>query len=160
MTPFNEEDNKIKERPSRARYDKARVTLERKWRRRELKSDRMMREVVDALWDNFAGAPYAWCGFYLLGNGGLVLSHHRDKPAPSPLPMDGLCGAVAQKGAPMIVPEALEGQSEIALPVFDYQGKVWAVLDVRGQTPNAFDEMDQRWLERILKTFQDIGRPE
>ena len=46
-------------------------------------------------------------------------------------------------------------QSEIAVPVFDPKGKVWAVLDVDSEALSAFDEMDQRWLERLLKVFAE-----
>src|SRR3989339_2190531 len=84
----------LKGRPSRARYDKVHLALERKWRRRELRPERMMREVVDALWDSFAQSPYCWCGFYLLSADAavLILGPHRDHPRASPLPRQGLCG--------------------------------------------------------------------
>lgn len=165
--------DKLKGRPSRARYDKVHHELERKWRRRELKAERMMREITDLLWDQFAGAPYSWCGFYTLQDDGqaLILGPHRDRPACSPLPMHGVCGQVAQSGKAMNVADvkALGAAyvechpgtvSELALPVFDHKGKVIAVFDVDSEQPAAFDEMDQRWLERILKHFQDVGRPE
>lgn len=166
-------DEMIKGRPSRARYDKVRSVLETKWRRRELKSERMMREVVDALWDQFGGSPYSWCGFYVLQPDGqaLILGPHRDKPACSPLAMTGVCGKVARAGEAALVPDVAslgEGYiecdpktvSEIVLPVFDHKGQVWAVFDADSEQPSAFDEMDQRWLERILKNFQDVGKPE
>lgn len=167
------ERRRLEARPSRARYDKAHAALEKKWRRRELKAERMMREVVDVLWEAFGGSPWSWCGFYLLAPSGeeLVLAAHRDKPACSPLPMRGVCGSVAKSGTPMVVPEVSalgdkhvecdpKNRSEIALPVFDKDGKVWAVFDADSYEPAAFDEMDQRWLERILKSFQDVGKPE
>jgi hypothetical protein len=31
---------------------------------------------------------------------------------------------------------------------------------VAGAAPAAFDEMDQRWLEKILKRFEETGAPE
>lgn len=167
------EEEGLKDRPSRARYDKARAVLDRKWRRRELRTDRMMREVVDVLWDNFAGAPYSWCGFYVLSPDAsqLILGPHRDKPACSPLALHGVCGAAIKSGAPQIVADVKAlGQahiecdpknlSEIALPVFDPDGKVWAVLDVDSAQLNAFNEMDQRWLDRILKPFSTVTRPQ
>ena len=70
------DDLKLKQRPSRARYDKVHHNLERKWRRRcERRGDRMMKEIVDELWDQFEGSPYSWCGFYILSpdGGQLVL---------------------------------------------------------------------------------------
>ena len=166
-----EEQIDIKGRPSRARYDKVRHELDRKWRRRELKSGRMMKEVVDMLWDAF------WRAVFLVrllcasaGRPDLVLGPHRDKPALA-LPMHGVCGQVAKTGKAMLVPDvgALgdahvecdpKNKSEIAVPVFDRDGKVIAVFDVDSEQPAAFDEMDQRWLERILKSFQDVGKVE
>jgi putative methionine-R-sulfoxide reductase with GAF domain len=169
--PAMPESDRFKDRPSRARYDKVRSTLDRKWRRRELRTDRMMREVVDALWDSFAGAPYSWCGFYVASPDAsqLILGPHRDKPACSPLALHGVCGTVFKSGQAMIVPDVAalgekhiecdpKNKSEIAVPVFDPDGKVWAVLDVDSEQLGAFDEMDQRWLDRLLKPFSTVPR--
>ena len=165
------QEDAMKGRPSRARYNKVHAALERKWRRRELSAERMMREVVDALWDTFAGSPYCWCGFYLVGGQGqgLHLGPHRDKPACSPLPLHGVCGKVAESGEAMIVADVKalgdayvgcdpKAVSEIALPVFDRDWKVWAVFDADSEQAAAFDAMDARWLERILARFRDIGK--
>ena len=167
------ERERLKGRPSRARYNQVHAALEAKWRRRELKSERMMREVVDILWDSFGGSPYSWCGFYLPAPGAqeLVLGPHRDKPACSPLALTGVCGRVLASGEPANVPDVKAlgdkhiacfpgTRSEICLPVFDHNGKVWAIFDVDSDSPAAFDDMDQRWLERILKHFQEVGKPE
>lgn len=169
----SQEKRALKDRPSRARYNKVHANLERRWRRRELKPERMMREVVDELWDQFGGSPYSWCGFYLWGPSRqeLVLGPHRDKPACSPLPLHGVCGEVAQSGECVIVADvkALGGAyiecdpknvSEIVVPVFDHKGKIWAVFDVNSDQAGAFDDMDQRWLDRILKNFQEVDKPE
>lgn len=166
-------DENIKGRPSRARYNKVHAALERKWRRRELSAERMMREIVDELWDTFAGAPYSWCGFYIVGapGQGLALGPHRDKPACTPLPLHGVCGKAAQAGESMIVPDVKalgdayvccdpKAVSEISVPVFNRDGKVWAVFDADSEQARAFDAMDERWLERILARFRDIGKVE
>jgi len=167
------EEERLKTRPSRARYDKVHLSLERRWRRRELRAERMMREIVDVLWDTFADSPYSWCGFYLLAPDGqsLILGPHRDKPACSPLPLHGVCGRVAASGQAMVVPDVKalgdahvecdpRNLSEIALPVRNGAGKVWAVFDADSAAPAAFDEMDQRWLEKILRRFEAIAVPE
>ncbi len=173
VPPMPQDDAKLKARPSRARYDMVRHELERKWRRRtDARHDRLMREIVEALWDQFAGSPYSWVGFYLFSPDGtqLILGPHRDKPACSPLPLHGVCGAAAKSGATQIVPDVKalgdkhvecdpRNQSEIAVPVFDKKGKVWGVLDVDSEAKGAFDEMDQRWLERLLKVFADLDAP-
>jgi putative methionine-R-sulfoxide reductase with GAF domain len=146
-------------RPSRARYDKVHATLELKWRRRELKCDRMMREVVDTLWDVFAASPYSWCGFYVLSPDAkhLTLGPHREEPLPSPIDLQGAHGRVFQFAKPEIVSGG-PASSQILLPVFDREAKVWAVFEVRSSRSAAFDGMDQRWLEKILKPFRDVRR--
>ncbi len=168
--PLQSPDAGLGSRPARARYQKARDVLELKWRRRELDCDRMMREIVDVLWDHFAEKPYSWCGFYRLSRDGdsLILGPHREKPACSPLPMHGVCGRAARTGQPLVVGDVKSlgtdrhvecdpaNLSEVALPVFDRSGKVWAVFDVDSASKDAFDEMHVRWLERILKAFQRI----
>lgn len=167
------EEQALKGRPSRARYNKVHAALDKRWRRRELKSERMMREVVDELWLTFAGAPYSWCGFYLLAPNGveLTLGPHRDKPACSPIGLHGVCGEALKGAKTVIVPDVKAlgpdrhiecdpaNRSEIAVPVFNHEGKAWAVLDVDSAETGAFDEMDQRWLERVVSRFQDVGRP-
>lgn len=167
------DEEALRNRPSRARYDVVRKQLDAKWRRRELRADRMMREIVDALWNSFADAPYSWCGFYVLSpdESCLVLGPHRDKPACSPLPLHGVCGQVLRSGKPMLVADVKalgaahvecdpRNVSEIAVPVFDKDGKVWAVLDVDSAEAGAFDEMDMRWLDRMVKAFSEIARPQ
>lgn len=162
----------LKQRPSRARYDAVYSALDRKWRRRELKSERMMREVVDELWDNFAGSPYSWVGFYTLAHNGveLILGPHRDKPACSPIQLHGVCGKALKTGQTQRIADVKalgdahiecdpRNRSEIAVPVFNFEGKVWAVLDVDSEALDAFDEMDQRWLERICRVFENVGKP-
>jgi len=163
----------LKVRPARARYDKAHANLLKRWRRRELKSDRLMKEIVDELWEIFAGHPYSWCGFYVLAPGGqeLILGAHRDKPACSPLPLHGVCGRALKEGKSVIVPDVKalgdqhiecdpRNQSEIAVPVYDKDGKVWAVFDVDSESKAAFDDVDQRWLETVMRIFEKVGKPE
>ncbi len=149
-------DEKLRQRPSRARYDKAHLALDRRWRRRELKADRMMREVADVLWDSFGGHPYVWCGFFLLGEGGKSLTAgpcHRDEAVSASSSLREACVSAAADGQPVI----LENPSRIIVPVLDKSGQVWAVWAAESEKPSAFDEMDQRWLEKILSHFQKIG---
>lgn len=162
----------LEARPSRARYNSLYAALDKKWRRRELKKERMMREVVDELWDVFGGKPYSWVGFYLLAANGaeLTLGPHRDKPACSPIQLHGVCGKALKTKQTQRVADVKtlgdahiecdpKNRSEIAVPVFDYEGKVWAVLDVDSFEVDAFDEMDQRWLEKICRAFESVDDP-
>ncbi|MBT9473627.1 MAG: GAF domain-containing protein [Pseudomonadota bacterium] len=73
----------------------------------------------------------------------------------------GVCGAAAETGQTQLVPDvhafpghiACDGRSasEVVVPVFDGQGRLIAVFDVDSTEPAAFDEIDAKWLELILK---------
>jgi GAF domain-containing protein len=73
----------------------------------------------------------------------------------------GVCGAAAETGQTQLVADvhAFPGhiacdsrsESEIVVPVFDASGTLLAVFDVDSDQPAAFDEIDQRGLEKILK---------
>ncbi|MBR7620601.1 GAF domain-containing protein [Phenylobacterium sp. 20VBR1] len=73
----------------------------------------------------------------------------------------GVCGAAAATGQTQLVPDvhafpghiACDGRSasEVVVPVFDAAGELIAVFDVDATEPAAFDEVDARWLETILK---------
>ena len=142
----------IKERPSRARYDKVKSTLDLKWRRRQPQSERLTRELADALWDAFGQSPWTWCGFWLLQPDGKAFQPGpaRPEPAPAAVPAEGELAAVLSSG------EARCGQTTIVVPVFDKNARVWAVFEARSTL--AFDEMDARWLERLFKAFQALDK--
>lgn len=40
--------------------------------------------------------------------------------------------------------------SEMVVPVFDGQGRLRAVLDIDSEQYNAFDQVDQKYLEELL----------
>ncbi len=135
-------------RPSRARYDRVRTALDRKWRRRDPQPERMLRELVDALWDAFEGGGWTWCGAWQVGPDGRTLTPSRAFPAaasaaPSSGPLfDALAAASTARGP-----------GAIAVPVADKDGRVWAALEVKSSSD--FDDMDARWLERLVKPFGD-----
>jgi putative methionine-R-sulfoxide reductase with GAF domain len=141
----------IRDRPSRARYDKIKSTLDLKWRRRALQSERMTRELADALWDAFEN-PWAWCGFWLLQPDGKAFQPGpaRPEPAPAPIPAEGAIEEARRTG------DAKSGQTTIFVPVFDKNARVWAVFEARSSVP--FDDMDARWIERLFKPFQTIEK--
>lgn len=142
----------IKERPSRARYDKVKSTLDLKWRRRQPQSERLTRELSDALWDAFGQSPWTWCGFWLLQPDGQAFQPGPARPeaAPAAVPAAGALGEALRSG------EAKPGGTTIAVPVLDKSMRVWAVFEARSTA--AFDDMDARWLERLFKVFQSIEK--
>lgn len=141
-------------RPSRARYDKVKHELDLKWRRRAPQAGRMMREIVDGLWDAFGGSPWTWCGVWLPQPDGKAFhpGPARPEPAGGPIPVDGHLGEAFSKS------EARINGTDIAVPVLDKNGRAWAVFQAKSSA--AFDDMDARWIERMFKAFQAIERPE
>ncbi|MEM2447184.1 MAG: GAF domain-containing protein, partial [Candidatus Bathyarchaeia archaeon] len=47
-------------------------------------------------------------------------------------------------------------KSEIAVPVFNENGDVLAVLDVDSDEYGSFDERDKEWLERLAKILTSL----
>ena len=105
---------------------------------------------------------YFWTGFYrrvaadelLVGPYQGTLGCHR-------IPFSrGVCGAAARERRTMLVPDVHEfpghiacdasSASEIVVPVLDAAGELIAVLDVDSSIREAFDEVDQEYLERVV----------
>jgi len=72
----------------------------------------------------------------------------------------GVCGTAAERGETQIVPDVhafpghiacdTRSNSEIVVPVHGPDGGLLGVLDIDSAEYDAFDEVDARWLERIL----------
>lgn len=148
----------IKNRPSRARYDKVKHGLDLKWRRRAPQAGRMLREIVDGLWDAFGGDPWTWCGLWLPQPDGKAFQPGQARPAPAAaaVPAEGALGEAFRAGAVRTASDA--AGALIAVPVLDKNGKPWAVFEVKSKI--AFDDMDARWIERLFRAFQTIERPD
>ena len=104
---------------------------------------------------------FFWTGFYIVKGDELRLGPFQGSVACMHIPFGrGVCGTAWQRKATVIVPdvEAFPGhiacsslsRSEIVVPVFDDTGNVTAVLDIDSRELNTFDEVDQRWLEKIV----------
>jgi putative methionine-R-sulfoxide reductase with GAF domain len=159
-------------KPRRHGYEKVLQAVENRWKRRPPDRGKIMQHIIDTLWDNFGGGAYSWCGFYLPSPDGktLVLGPARDKPACSPIGMHGVCGKALTTGSSQVVPDVKalgdghiecdpNNRSEIAVPVFGPDGKPFAVLDVDSYELAAFDDLDQRWLERIVRPLEGAPNP-
>lgn len=107
---------------------------------------------------------FFWTGFYLvdpLKPDELVVGPYQGTLGCLRIPFGkGVCGAAAAEGKTQLVPDvhAFPGHiacdsrsnSEIVVPVFDPHGTLAGVLDVDSTEFDAFDETDQRYLERLV----------
>ena len=105
-----------------------------------------------------------WVGFYLVKEDQLVLGPFQGPLACTRIPFDkGVCGACYSQDKVMLVPNVDEfpghiacssaTKSEIVLPVKDKDGNTIAVLDIDSDKLSDFDEVDQKWLEQLVKIF-------
>jgi len=109
---------------------------------------------------------YHWTGFYrLVAPGELLIGPYQGTLGCQRIPFDrGVCGAAAPSRQTVIVPDVRQfpshiacdprSRSEIVVPVLDAGGELIGVLDVDSDQPATFDEVDRRWLEKIVEVFQ------
>ena len=110
--------------------------------------------------------PYAyWVGFYCVNDGKLTVGAYQGTLGCLHIAFGkGVCGAVAVSQQTKIVDEVhllAEGedhitcdpnsQSEIVVPVFDKEQNLIAVFDVDSTQTHSFNEIDQEFLELIMK---------
>lgn len=111
-------------------------------------------------------AHYHWTGFYRHTTPGLlVIGPYQGGHGCLRITFDrGVCGAAARTRATQLVEDvhafpdhiacSSTTNSEIVVPVLSPEGRVLAVFDVDSDDPAAFDEVDQRHLERLC---QELG---
>ena len=104
---------------------------------------------------------FFWVGFYFVRGEELVLGPFQGPVACSRFSiLKGVCGAAVREKKMQIVPdvEAFPGhiacsslsKSEIVIPLFDAERKVWAVLDIDSTELDDFSVMDGEYLEFFL----------
>lgn len=102
-----------------------------------------------------------WTGFYLVRGQELLLGPFQGTIACYHIPFGrGVCGSAWQQGKTLVVPdvEAFPGhiacssrsRSEIVVPIIDAQGQTRGVLDIDSTELSAFDDTDQRYLEKAV----------
>ena len=108
---------------------------------------------------------YYWVGFYMVNKGKLIVGPYQGTLGCLYIDFErGVCGKAAREEKTQLVGDvhALaqgsehiacdpNSQSEIVLPVFDNQNKLIAVFDVDSSEKHSFDDIDQQYLEQLLK---------
>lgn len=108
---------------------------------------------------------YYWTGFYRVCGDRLVVGPYIGTVGCLQIEFGrGVCGVAAQERKTLIVPDVNQfpghiacdpnSKSEIVVPVFDRDGALIALLDVDSDRLDAFDDEDQRGLERIVTLFR------
>lgn len=109
---------------------------------------------------------YYWVGFYIVNDGKLLVGPYQGTLGCLHIDFSrGVCGRAARERKTQIVADvhALaqgsahiacdpNSQSEIVVPVFDAENNLIAVFDVDSSVQASFDEIDQHYLENLLKT--------
>src|SRR5205085_9575731 len=101
-----------------------------------------------------------WIGFYLVKKGELVLGPFQGPVACTRIKKGrGVCGTAWQQAQTIIVPDVEKfpghiacsslSRSEIVVPIIR-NNEVLGVLDVDSEHLNFFDEMDKKYLEKIV----------
>jgi len=109
---------------------------------------------------------FYWTGFYRVCGDRLVIGPYIGTVGCLQIDFGrGVCGTAAEKRQTLIVPDVNKfpghiacdpnSKSEIVVPVFGPDSELIAVLDVDADVLDAFDEEDQRGLERIAALFRE-----
>lgn len=104
---------------------------------------------------------FFWVGFYLVKNDQLVLGPFQGPIACTRIDYGkGVCGTSWKENKSIIVPDVNKfpghiacsslSQSEIVIPIVS-NNQVVAVLDVDSEHLNYFDEIDQKYLRKIVE---------
>jgi len=106
---------------------------------------------------------YFWTGFYIVHNGELIVGPYQGTLGCLHISFDrGVCGAAARTQKVQIVQDVNKfpghiacdsrSKSEIVVPVFDTDKNLIGVFDVDSTRIGSFDEVDKKYLEKILET--------
>ncbi len=106
---------------------------------------------------------FFWVGFYLATETGeeLVLGPFQGPLACTRIAKGrGVCGTSFAEARTVIVPDvdqfpghiacSSRSRSEIVVPLRRASGEVWGVLDIDSEELSSFDELDARYLERLV----------
>lgn len=108
------------------------------------------------------GMGFFWVGFYIVKEDELVLGPFQGPIACTRIKKGkGVCGAAWAEAKTQLVPNVDEfpghiacssdSKSEIVVPIFNADGTVKMILDVDSDRLEAFDEIDQKYLEKLAE---------
>lgn len=110
---------------------------------------------------------FFWTGFYIVHGDELRLGPFQGSVACMHIPFGrGVCGTAWKETKTIVVPDVEEfpghiacsslSRSEIVIPVLNTKNEVVAVLDIDSCDLHTFDEVDQHWLEDVVKSLTNL----
>ncbi|MCB0408827.1 MAG: GAF domain-containing protein [Flavobacteriales bacterium] len=110
---------------------------------------------------------FLWVGFYLVKENELVLGPFQGPIACTRIKKGkGVCGTSWVEKRTIVVPNVDEfpghiacsssSKSEIVLPIFNHNKEVVMVLDVDSEELSTFDEVDEKYLNEVVKLIERI----
>ncbi|HNW97196.1 MAG TPA: GAF domain-containing protein [Bacteroidales bacterium] len=108
---------------------------------------------------------FFWCGFYRLIDGELIVGPYQGPVACQILKKNtGVCWAGINEKKTIVVPDVEKfpghiacdsrSKSEIVVPVKNKSGNIIGVLDVDSSELISFDEIDAKYLEKIISLLK------
>ena len=132
----------------------------------ENEESRVLNDVVDFLYKYFD--KYSWIGIYIVRGDALVLGPWKGKQATDHIQIpigSGVCGSAAKSGKTELVSDVnkddrylacfVSTRSEIVVPI-KKKGEVIGEIDIDSDGPNAFDNKDVVFLEKIVSNGKFI----
>ena len=133
----------------------------------ENEESQVLNDVVDFLYKNFD--KYSWVGIYIVHGDTLVLGPWKGKQATENIQIpigSGVCGSAAKSGKTELVSDVnkddrylacfVSTRSEIVVPI-KKKGEVIGEIDIDSDVPNAFNNKDVIFLEKIASNEKFIG---
>lgn len=105
---------------------------------------------------------FFWIGFYLLQEGKLQVGPYQGSLACINLARDtGVCWAAINQQKPVVVDDVEKfsghiacdsrSKSEVVIPLKNNREEIIGVMDVDSTVFNSFDEIDVKWLQKIIE---------
>ncbi len=129
-------------------------------------NSQVLNNVLEFLYKNFD--KYSWIGIYIVSGDNLVLGPWKGKQATEHIQIpigSGVCGSAAKSGKTEIIPDVnkdgrylscfVSTRSEIVVPV-KKKGDIIGEIDIDSDFPNAFDNNDVDFLEKIANNEKFI----
>ena len=128
-------------------------------------SPKILQNCIDFLYEEFE--KYSWIGIYLVKDNDLILGPWRGKQATEHIKIPigkGICGSAAETGTTEIIADVskddrylscfISTRSEIVVPIKS-NGKIIGEIDIDSEQPDAFNNNDAVFLEKIANLFSE-----